>query len=271
MADPLATKAKQNEEATRSPSGADLVLLLLLILFGFGVFAVVERGITRVLRGGQPNEQKILDAHGVTKKKAELTDVQNEIVEVQKSLNAARLEQLKQNAAVQSYAVTYPQLQDPSTAGNLPPETVKAYTETKRQALSTFTLVLGLEQRLAGLKPRQEVLSAEVDANKEAAEAQFSRANFWYGILKRGGTFVFTLVIVAVLLWVVRMVLWFFAGKKMSTVEGFRPFAWALAALVLLFAYEQFSFGGAALVGVLLLLLILKQIKWPQKSESMGK
>jgi hypothetical protein len=35
---------------------------------------------------------------------------------------------------------------------------------------------------------------------------------------------------------------------------------------VLLFAYDQFSFAGAALVGVLLLLFVLRRIKWPLKS-----
>lgn len=244
------------------------MLLLLLVLFGFGIWALVERGFTEVLRNREPNEQRILDAHGVTSKKAELTDLQNEIGEVQKSLNAARLEQLKQNAAAQSYVVTYPQLQDASTSANMPPETIKAYTEARRQAAATSRVVAGLEQRLGELKPRQENLSAAVDASKEAAESQFRRTNGWYVILKRVGTFVVTMAIVAVLLWVVRIVLWMFAGKKMSTAEGFRPFVWALAALVLLFAYDQFSIAGASLVGVLLLLVILRRIKWPQKSGS---
>jgi hypothetical protein len=53
----------------------------------------------------------------------------------------------------------------------------------------------------------------------------------------------------------------------MSKVEGFRPLELALAALVLLFAYDQFSFPGAALVGLLLLLLLLRRIKWPMKSN----
>jgi hypothetical protein len=40
---------------------------------------------------------------------------------------------------------------------------------------------------------------------------------------------------------------------------------------VLLFAYDQFSFAGAALVGVLLLLFILWRIKWPKKSKVPAK
>ena len=271
MADPPATTAKQTENAMRSPSGADLVSLLLLILFGFGIWAVVERGFTELLRSREPSEQKFMNASGVTKQKAELTEVQNEIAEVQKYLNAARLEELKQNAAVQSYQLTYPQLQDASSSSNVPPETFRVYTETRRQAMAASTVVSSLGERLKALKDRGEVLSAETDYHKELAESHLRSANSSYAILKRGGTFVVTLAIVVVLLWFVRMVLWAFAKKRMSTAEGFRPFVWALAALVLLFAYDQFSFPGAALVGLLLLLIFLRRINWPIKSNATAK
>jgi uncharacterized small protein (DUF1192 family) len=268
MADPRATKSTQNEVAMRSPSGADLVSLLLLILFGFGVWALVERGFTELLRKQEPSEQKILDAHGVTKRKAELTDVQTEVTEVQKYLNTARLEQLKQNAAVQSFVATYPDLANPASPVKLPPEIFRAYTESQRQAHSASSVVTSLEQRLAALKAQQNTLSSELDTNKEAAESQFRRSNGWYVLLKRAGTFMVTLIIVAGVLWFVRFVLWRLAAKRrMSTAEGFRPFVLTLGALALLFAYDQFSFAGAALVGVLLLLFILRRIKWPLKSN----
>src|SRR5687767_6878725 len=133
MADPQTAKPTQNEDTMRSPSGADLVSLLLLILFGFGVWAAVERGFTELLRQREPNEQKILDAHGVTRQKADLADVKNETIEIQKYLNAARLEQLKQNAAVQSYVATYPELANATSPANVPPDVTRAYTEARRQ------------------------------------------------------------------------------------------------------------------------------------------
>ncbi len=273
MADPRAATPAKIVTATRSPSGADLISLLLLILFGFGIWALVERGFAELLRNREPSEQKILDAHGVTKQKADLTDVQNEITEIQKSLNGARLEQLKQNAAVHSFTAIYPQLAavTPREDNTTPPDVVKTYREATRQALSATAVVTALEERLTALREQQNTLNSQLDTNKEAAESQFRRANGWYLLLKRGGTFLVTLTIVAVLLWIVRMVLWAFAKKRMSTAEGFRPFVWALAALVLLFAYDQFSFAGAALVGVLLLLVILRRIKWPKESEMPAK
>lgn len=245
--------------------------LLLLILFGFGIWAVVERGFTSMLGIREPSEQAYLDATDVTTRKAELTDVQTELAEVQKYLNAARLEELKQNAAVQSYKLTYPQLQDAASPANVPPETVRAYTETRRQATAASSVVSSLGERLLDLKDRRALLSAELDEHTEIAEARFRDANRSYAIVKRGGTFILTLAIVAFLLWVVRTVLWAFAKKRMSTAEGFRPFVLAFGALALLFAYDQFSFAGAALVGVLLLFFILRRINWPRKSSVLVK
>src|SRR4051794_16432935 len=103
-------KSTQVEQTMRSPSGADLVLLLLLVMFGFGIWALVERGFTELLRSREPNQQKIMDRRDVTKHKAELADLQSEASETQKYLNAARLDQVKQNAAVQSFMNTYPEL-----------------------------------------------------------------------------------------------------------------------------------------------------------------
>jgi hypothetical protein len=267
MADPQPT-SKQTEDAMRSPSGADLVSLLLLILFGFGVWAVVERGFTELLRAREPNEQKILDAHGVTRQKAELADVKNETTEIQKYLNAARLEQLKQNSAVQSYVATYPELANAASPSAVPPDITRAYFEARRQERSATAVVNSLEARLTALKQQAEALTSDVDQKTGPAESQFRRASFGYAVVKRVGTIIITLAVVAGLVLLVRALLWKMAAKKrMSKVEGFRPLELALAALVLLFAYDQFSFPGAALVGLLLLLLLLRRIKWPMKSN----
>src|SRR5690242_15043756 len=232
MANPQATPPTANESARRSPSGADLVLLLLLILVGFGIWAVVERGLTEALRDRKPNEQKIMEEHGVTKEKAELTEVQNEIADVQKYLNSARLEVMKQSAAVQSFVGTYPELAHSTPSNNVPADSARAFVEAKRQSQAANSLVASLEQRLETSKTRANAISSQLENHQDAAQSQFRWANFWYVALKRVGTFVATLVIVIVLMMLVRWVLWLLAKKRrMSTAEGFRPFAFALAAL----------------------------------------
>ena len=266
MAAPQPTPPTANESTRRSPSGADLVLLLLLILVGFGIWAVVERGLTEALRNQQPNEQKIMDAHGVTKEKMDLAEVQNEIAEVQKYLNSARLEVMKQSAAVQSFVGTYPELANSTLSNNVPADSVRAYVETKRQSQAANSLVASLEQRLETSKTRANAIGSQLENHQEAAQSQYRWANGRYVVLKRLGTFVATLVIVIALMALVRWVLWLLAkNRRMSTAEGFRPFVFALAALVVLFAYDQFSYAGAAFIGILLLLLWLRRINWPNK------
>ena len=267
MADPQVAKPNPNENAMRSPSGADLVLLLLLIMVGFGIWAVVERGFTMALRRWEPNEQKIMAVHGVSREKAELTDVNNEIAEVQKYLNTARLEQVKQSAAVLSFMTTYPGLVGTPAPPNYQPEVQRAFAEAGRQYEAANIIVKSLEDQLASLKTRASTIGADLDNHQQAAESEFRWTNGRYVVIKRVGTFLATLAIVIGLMWLVRGVLWWLAKKrKMSTAEGFRPFVLALGALVILFAYDQFSYAGAALIGILLLLFVLRRINWPNKS-----
>ncbi|HEV2834823.1 MAG TPA: hypothetical protein VGW58_05875 [Pyrinomonadaceae bacterium] len=271
MADPQ-LKEENNDTATRSPSGADLVLLLLLIMGGFGIWALVDRGVTYTLRSREPNEQKIMDAHNVTKQKAELTEKQNEIAEVDKYRNAALLEHMRHTATVESFVAFYPELRNPSPSNAPPPEAVKGYLEANRQALAASTLVAELERRRDDLKQQAITLNTSLESNKQAADSQFRSATSWYLIIKRTATFVITLVIVGFLLRLVWWILRRFAGnRRLSTPQGFRPLVLGLGALVVLFAYDQFGYAGAALIGILILLVVLRRIKWPRKANVMAK
>jgi len=266
MPDPQSNKAN-NQSATRSPSGADLVLLLLLIVAGFGIWALVERGVSYALRSREPNEQRIMDAHNVTEQKALLTEKQNEIADLEKYLDAARVDKMKQKTNVDSFVAMYPQLRNPSNS-DAPPELTKAYTEAIRQSWSAHTLVASLESRLLELKDETKTLTSSLGNNKEAADAEFARAKGEYELIKRLGTFVITLAIVVGLLGLIRLGLFGLAKRrKMSTAEGFRPFVFGLVALVILFAYDQFGYAGAALVGIVVLLFVLRKIKWPRKGD----
>ena len=253
----------------RSPSGADLVLLLLLVLFGFGIWALVERGVAEALRSREPHEQKIMEAHGVSKQKAELTAVQVEIADTEKYLTAARLDLVKQSAAVQSFAAVYHEV---TTTAPANPATEIITREARRQEQAATTLVKSLEQRIADLKAKANTLNGDLESRQESAESEFHWVRLRYAVIKRAATFVITLVLVMILLWLARVALWRLAHKRrMSTVEGFRPFELALAMLVVLFAYDQFGFAGAALAGILLLLLLLRRINWPRRSDVLAK
>ena len=204
MADPQPAKPNAKEGAMRSPSGADLVLLLLLIMAGFGIWAVVEGGLSTALRRWEPNEQKIMAAHGVTKEKAELADTNNEIAETQKYLNTARLELVKQSAAVLSFMSTYPGLVGTPAPPNFQPDVERAFAEARRQYEAANSVVKSLEEQLASLKTRAAQISGELDDHEQAAESEFRWRNGRYVVIKRVGTFLATLAIVIGMMWFVR-------------------------------------------------------------------
>ena len=267
MADPQIAKPDQPKNETRSVYGADFVLLVLLIMVGFGVWALTERAITYLFSGWEPHDQKVMETHGVKKQQAQLADTQTEISQVKTSLYAARIEQLKQDAAVESFKTVYPQLKQTDASADPPTEPLKSFQETKRQALMSKGLVGSLEAQLASLTGRAEELDSKLEKSKEAAERDFRLLRGSYGVGKRLATFVITLLVVILLLSLVRGALWALAKKKrVSTEEGFRPFVWALATLAVLFAYDQFNFAGAAFVAIVFLLLLLQRIEWPRKA-----
>ncbi len=271
MADPQTAKPNESDSKTRSVYGADFVLLVLLIMVGFGVWAMTERVITYIFRGLEPHDQKVMETHGVKKQQAELADTQTEASEVQKALNAARIEQVRQNIAVESFPTIYPELKETALSADPPAETLKAFQETKRQALMAKGLVSSLEAQLASLNGRAEDLDSKLEKSKEAADRDFQLRQGSYVLGKRLVTFVVTLLVVFVLLSLVRGSLWLLAKRKrMSTAEGFRPFVWSMAVLAVLFAYDQFNFAGAAFLAIVFLLLLLRWIEWP-KTDMLAK
>jgi hypothetical protein len=261
MVNSLPATAQERQQRTRPVSGADFVLFLLLVITGFGVWAWCERGLTLE----EPNEERLLFSRGVTRQQAQVTAMQNEIDEVQKSLNAARLDQLKQDATIQTLATLHPQLAN-TTQSPVAPEVIKSYQDAKTQAQITNALAGSLEQRLVLLRSNADQAASELEKNKLAVKTEFRKASDRYVLNKLVRKIGFTLAVVIPLLMVVRLVLWLLAKRKrMSTAEGFRPLLFPVVILLILIAYDAFGFAGAALAGIASLIVLLRQLRWPDK------
>jgi hypothetical protein len=262
MANSPVAKAEEKLPQTRPVSGADFVLFVLLVITGFGVWAWCERGLSYE----EPNEESLMFVRGVTKQQAQLKDAESEIAEVQKSLNAARVEQLKQDATTQTLATLYPELANPAPPSALVPETIKSYRDARTQSQITNALATSLEQRLAALKSKADQAASELEKNKLAVKAEFRQAADRYAFQKLARKVGFTLLVVIPLLVVVRLVLWLLAKRKrMSTTEGFRPLLFPVVILIILIAYDAFGFAGAALAGIASLIVLLRHLRWPEK------
>jgi hypothetical protein len=262
MANSLPTKADEKIQRTRPVSGADFVLFVLLVVTGFGVWAWSERGLSHE----EPNEESLMFARGVTKQQAQLKDVESEIAEIQKSLSAVRVEQLKHDATIQTLGTLYPELTNPGQT-TLAPETVNSYRDARMQAQIASTLATSLERRLASLNSNADQAASELEKNKLAVKTEFRRANDSYVLWKLARKIAVTLLVVIPLLVVVRLALWLLAKRKrMSTAEGFRPLLFPVVILIILIAYDVFGFAGAALAGIASVIVVLRQIRWPEKS-----
>ena len=262
MVNSLPAEAQERQQQTRPVSGADFVLFLLLVITGFGVWAWCERGLIHE----EPNEESLLFSRGVTRQQAQVTAMQNEIGDVQKSLNAARLDQLKQDATIQTLATLHPQLTNTTTQSPVAPEVIKSYQDVKTQAQITNTLAGSLGQRLVLLKSNADQAASELEKNKLAVKAEFRQASDRFVLTKLVRKIGFTLAVVVPLLIVVRLVLWLLAKRKrMSTAEGFRPLLFPVVILLILIAYDAFGFAGAALAGIASLIVLLRQLRWPDK------
>lgn len=206
-------------------------------------------------------------SRGVKKQEAQLKDTENEIAEVQKSLTSARVEQLKQDATIQTLATIYSELANSAPPSTIAPETIKSYRDARTQAQIANTLATSLERRLALLKSSADQTASELEKNKLAVKAEFRKASDRYVLEKLARKIGFTLLVVIPLLVVVRLALWLLAKKKrMSTAEGFRPLLFPVVILMILIAYDVFGFAGAALAAIASLIVVLRQIKWPEKS-----
>lgn len=266
MASPQPENSSEPSDRKRSVSGGDFVLLVLLVIAGFGIWFLVDRSLTHLLHDYEPNEERLLFQRGVTAQQAELTRTQSEIDELQKFLNAAQLEQIKQEANVRTLVSANSELADEAARNRAPAELVKSYKDAKRQEDAANVVVRALEERLQKRKDAATAATAVWQTNKFATQAEFHRAQARYLLLKPLLTLVVVVVIIFLLLLLVDGILLLSTGRRIAKTERFQPYLIVIALLLVLFGYQAFDLAGAALIGILVLIFLLRKIGWPRKS-----
>ena len=68
------------------------------------------------------------------------------------------------------------------------------------------------------------------------------------------------------LLFLVDLVLLLSTGQRIAKAKRFQPYLIVIALLLVLFGYQAFELAGAALVGIIVLIVVLRKIDWPRKS-----
>jgi hypothetical protein len=251
-------------------SRAEVCLLLLLVVAGLGTWVWVDRKMNVLLKDREPREALIKAKFHVASQQADLLMAEKERKAIEAQLINARLDQSKQNATTIALAAAYPELTKPAAADTKPTsidaETVKTYKEAHIRELMADHLVQSLSERLEVLKTQATQTSAALEQSQHLASTEFLQSHAAYMLLKRVLTFAASLMIVLVMILIVRSFVSPRAGRRF-VVRSPLTFLVAVAALFVLFAYQSFELAGAALVGVVVLLIIFSYIPWPAKTQ----
>jgi hypothetical protein len=268
MSDPAAKKLSEKVAISR----AELILLVLLVMFGMGAWALVERHVAAYTQQWEMREEQAQIAHGVPRLSAGLSMTQDERKATQEQLIQARLEVARQTAALDALTVAGPApaqaaADTPKTDAPKPPAAAAAHAEAlvKREAAARLTN--DLTARLALLQSTADEQAARLDAARGLAARDFNRSRADYRVLKAVLTLLLTVPLMA-LGWLAAVGLRRFAvaRSRLVSLSAGVALLWATFALLcaLLF-YQAFEMAGAAFVGVVCLLVLLALIPRPSR------
>jgi len=263
----------QNKDIAKLPlSGADIVLLGLLVIGGMGLWTLADRTLSEFFHDWEPDEQSKLERDGVLRQTDELSQLQEEVKAFQKKLTETKIEQLALNSNLRAYTELYPDLaRGKRNLPSIPTDAAKSYQEFSRQKFQTGVLEQTLTTELDELNMRMIKATAELQTIKAAAKTKFHRARAEYLLLKPFILLVTSFIPVLVLLLLVR---WFIprsARPGMLAATSSWPFTVAIGVLLILFGYQAFDMAGAALLGIFLLLVLVGRIQWPVRQTDIVK
>ena len=243
-------------------SGAEVILLVLLVVFGMGLCVWVERAFTWVYN--EPNEQQFLQMRGISAKQEELSRLESQQKAAEAQLATVELDRLKQSATIISIETVYPEIGKPKPTGSTLPQTEaeKNYETAKTQRLASDALTALLNARIGQLKLEAKTAAEKLEPEKQAATKDLQRAKSKYLLAKLGVSFLLPFFVVILALFVLRFLLNLVAGKRVWTNQGALPFLLVACALLILLSYQVFQVAGAVFIGMILFLIFLWKINW---------
>jgi len=246
-------------------SGAEIVLLIFLVMLGMGLWVWIERAFTAFYSG--PNEQQFLNTQSINEKQEQLAYLEVVRKDAASQVLAAELDQLKQRATRKSLETLHPGIDklQQETPVAVSPEAVRLYEVARAQELAAGELINLLNARIEKSRTDAATITKELDPQKQTATNEFQRAQRNYLLWKSVTLFLLPLLTIVLALLLVRGFLTLVASGQFSTSQGSILFLVVVGTLVILFAYQAFQIIGAVLVGTILFLFLLRKIKWSPK------
>jgi hypothetical protein len=253
-------------------SGAEIILLIFLVMVGMGLWVWMERAFTAFV--SEPTEQQFLNTPSINDKQEELARLEAVRKDAANQLLGAEVDQLKQRATMKSLESLHPGIEKNATA--ISAETVKNYEDARAQGLAATELINLLSARIVKSKADAEQVTKELDPQKQLATNEFQRAQRKYLLTKSAAFFVLPFLIIFLSLLIVRGFLSLVARGQVWTTQGSILSVVVVCALLILFAYQAFQLMGAVFVGTILFFFLLRKMKWsprvgvPARVENAG-
>jgi membrane-associated HD superfamily phosphohydrolase len=258
------SQGKQVSDKQLAVSGAEVILLVLLVVFGMGLCVWVERGFTWLYP--EPAQPVFLKPLGIEAKQEELTRLESLQKAAATQLDAIELDQLKQTATIISLEAQYPDIAKPNQKA-ISAEAQRSYEAAKTQKLAQDALTTLLNGRIVRLKSDAKVVSEELEPAKRFAAEELQRAKTRYLLAKLTISFLVPLIVVMVALTVLRSFLKRVAQRAMWTNQGVLPFLLVACALLILLAYQALEVAGAVFIAIILFLILLWKIDWSMRAN----
>lgn len=248
-------------------SRGEAILLLLLVLLGMGVWAVADRLVTSYMKDREPREEQSQLSHGLPRLNASLAMTQDEQKSTQEQLIKTRLELAAHESALAALEAFPPAAKEKDGAAE-PKSTPAAEgrAEALRKRAAAAGLTNSLIARLDALQQTADSLNVETERARHDAAGEFYRRRWEFLTLKALITLGLAAFALTVLLWSISML------RRARPLHGRVPglsadgslMWWTVAGLILvLFGYQAFEMAGAALAGVVVLLIFLARVPWP--------
>ena len=246
-------------------SGAEMILLILLVMLGIVLWIWMEWAFTAVYSA--PTEQQFLNTPSINLKQDELNRLEALRKDAANQLLAAEVDQLKQRATKKSLETLHPGIDkvQQGASSSISSEAVKSYEAAQAQQLAAGELISLLNARIERASKEAETLAKELDPQKQTATEEFKWAQTKYLLTRSAALFVLPLAIIVLPLLILRGSVNRVAGGQVWTNQGSILFFVVVCALLILFAYQAFQLTGAVLVGMILFLFLLRKSKWTSR------
>lgn len=262
----MAQTSDQVTSRTRlAVSGAEVILLILLIVLGMGLFVWAERAFTSIY--SEPSEQQFMSESGSAKQE-ELLQLQRSKTDVQNQIASVELEQLRHKATLETLKVLHPGIEKAQADTAVSADAVKSYEAAKTQELIAGELVKLLKDRSRSLNVETDTIVKDLEREKKVALSNFETQKNRYFWRKTAVSVLLPLLIVAIAWLVIRLLLKVVASKKIWTGQGWLPFLVVVCSMLILVTYQISGIVGAVSLGLIMFLFVVVKTYGSSKRRS---